>query len=53
MAVIQATQEVEVGGLQFEASLGKVTLRSYLKKQTKSKELKACIGMAQEIKCLP
>jgi hypothetical protein len=36
MSVISTTWEA--GGLRFEASLGKVSLRPYLKKQTKSKK---------------
>jgi hypothetical protein len=39
MPIIPPTQKAEVGGLQFEAGPGKVSMRSYLKNKLKAKEL--------------
>jgi hypothetical protein len=39
MPVIPTAQEAEIGGSQFMASLGKVTVRPYLKNKLKTKSL--------------
>jgi hypothetical protein len=39
MSVIPATQEVQVGELRSEASLGKVIVRLYLKNKLKAKRV--------------
>jgi hypothetical protein len=39
ITIVPATQEVEVGGSCLEASLGKVSKRSYLGKKKKAKGL--------------
>jgi hypothetical protein len=36
--IILATQEIEVGGLWFKTSLGKISVRLYLKNKLKTKE---------------
>jgi hypothetical protein len=39
MPVIPTTQELEVGGLRFQANLGKVSMRPYMKNKLKPKDL--------------
>jgi hypothetical protein len=48
--VVRATQQAKSGGLQFEAILGEVIMRTYLKKQTK---IKRAGGEAQAVERLP
>jgi hypothetical protein len=45
MPIIPPTQKAEVGGLQFEAGPGKVSMRSYLKNK-----LKAKTGLGSQLK---